>query len=108
MVSEVLDRQASRPRVLAVAAGMLLVLATTLGLPQLHATFHAPGAPEAECPVHFLQTAFSLVLVGIVALPLLRTRYSPPAIPQLASAPRAARRTPAAPRSPPHHSFHSS
>ncbi|HCV22239.1 MAG TPA: hypothetical protein DGN59_02175 [Candidatus Latescibacteria bacterium] len=108
MVPRTPDRRPGWPRALSTTAGLLLLLATTLAMPQLHEAFHAPGAPESECPVHLLQVGFSLVLVGFVARSLLGTRFMSHAIATIAPSPRVAHRTPAAPRAPPHHSFLSS
>ena len=87
-------------------AAALLVLATTVALPQLHQVYHGPGAPESDCPVHLLQVGFSLVLLTTVAALLtLWTTGSSPARPVVSvPTPRRQRRSPASPRAPPHRS----
>ncbi|HJP31961.1 MAG TPA: hypothetical protein QGF95_15560 [Candidatus Latescibacteria bacterium] len=52
----------------------VMVLGTTAALPLLHDAFHAPRAAETECPVHILQTGFSLVLLAVVLFSALLSR----------------------------------
>lgn len=107
MVSEAHPRQPGKPLVLAAAAGVWLLLATTLVLPQLHGAFHAPGALETDCPVHVLQVGFSLVLLGVASMPRPGICSRVLTVPVLVEGPRATPRTPLVPRAPPLLSFHS-